>query len=188
MSNMAALLPSHDGFLPYWLLLVSSSSGMVKNIELNIHSLQTSAASPFNIIACYASPETGRQIYQGPASAVEGTPLSARLFWAWKFLAAVVRTYAAYSIGDRGIYVVALSTYMLALGHFTSEWLVYVFQKGRCCSFLSSYFHDVLDDHAGGLLRWSLMLGVMLVDVGDIRLSGSTSNSNRIGCNTGNLG
>jgi hypothetical protein len=86
---------------------------------------QTSAASVFNTVACYTSPTIGRRTYQGPASAAEATALSARLFGTWTLLASVVRTYAAYNIDNKGIYAVALSTYALALAHFTSEWLLY---------------------------------------------------------------
>jgi hypothetical protein len=42
-----------------------------------------------------------------------------------RHMAAVVRSYAAYNITDTGIYAGASFTYVLALAHFTSEWLVY---------------------------------------------------------------
>ncbi|CAG8958651.1 hypothetical protein HYFRA_00011492 [Hymenoscyphus fraxineus] len=114
------LLPaSHGGVLPHWLLL-------------------TSAASVFNTVGCYTSRTVARRTYQGPASPVEATNLSARLFGTWTLLAAVVRTYAAYNVTDKGIYSVALFTYALALTHFTSEWLVYKtmsFKKGLATPF-----------------------------------------------------
>ncbi|TVY25695.1 Ergosterol biosynthetic protein [Lachnellula hyalina] len=85
----------------------------------------TSAASVFNTVACYTSPAIARRTYQGPAARAEATPLSARLFGTWTLLASIVRAYAAYNIDDKGIYAVALSTYALALAHFTSESLLY---------------------------------------------------------------
>ena len=73
-----------------------------------------------------------------PRVSAEATALSARLFGTWTLLAAVVRTYAAYSITDTGVYAGALFTYVLALAHFTSEWLVYKttsFAKGLATPF-----------------------------------------------------
>ncbi|KAH8654971.1 ergosterol biosynthesis protein [Tricladium varicosporioides] len=103
---MNSLLPQHSGGLPYWLLL-------------------TSAASLFNTIVCFTSNELGRRLYQGPTATDQSTPLSARLFGTWTFLACVIRTYAAYQIESKDIFVIALWTYAIALTHFCTECWVY---------------------------------------------------------------
>ena len=53
------------------------------------------------------------------------TPLSARTFGTWTFLASIIRLYAAYHIHDPVIYQISLWTYIVALSHFTSEWLIF---------------------------------------------------------------
>ncbi|KAH6663077.1 Erg28-like protein, partial [Halenospora varia] len=100
------LLPQHHGVLPYWLLL-------------------TSAASLFHTVACFTSNDLGRHLYQGPAAASQTTPLSTRLFGTWTFLAFVIRTCAAYQIGSKDVYALALSTYAIVLAHFCTECWVY---------------------------------------------------------------
>lgn len=86
---------------------------------------QTSAASIFNTVTCYTSTNTARRTYHGPASAAQLTDLSARLFGTWTLLATVVRTYAAYGISNPDLYTIAFWTYVIALAHYSSEWLVY---------------------------------------------------------------
>lgn len=51
--------------------------------------------------------------------------LSSRTFGTWTFLSSVVRLYAAYNISNPPIYQLALWTYVIALTHFGSEWLVF---------------------------------------------------------------
>ena len=53
------------------------------------------------------------------------TPLSARTFGTWTLLVSIVRLYAAYNIQDPAMYQIALWTYVIALGHFASEWLIF---------------------------------------------------------------
>jgi hypothetical protein len=71
------------------------------------------------------------------------TPLHARTFAAWTLTSAVVRIYAAYNINDKRcvyllhrdlsqcstlvfrLYDMALLTYLIAFGHFTSEILIF---------------------------------------------------------------
>ncbi|CRK44886.1 hypothetical protein BN1723_006342 [Verticillium longisporum] len=53
------------------------------------------------------------------------TPLAARLFATWTLLAAVVRMYAAYHLEHAHMYDLVLWTYVVALGHFLSEMLVF---------------------------------------------------------------
>lgn len=51
--------------------------------------------------------------------------LSSRLFGTWIFLSFIIRTYAAYSIEHKEIYAIAFWTYVIALAHFLSEWLMF---------------------------------------------------------------
>jgi hypothetical protein len=53
------------------------------------------------------------------------TPLSSRTFGTWTFLSSVIRLYAAYHIDKKEIYELAFATYLIACGHFLSEWLVF---------------------------------------------------------------
>ncbi|KAI0520707.1 hypothetical protein F5B22DRAFT_48149 [Xylaria bambusicola] len=53
------------------------------------------------------------------------TPLAARLFGTYTFLAAVVRIYASYNLHLAPVYQMAIWTYVVALFHFASEWAVY---------------------------------------------------------------
>ena len=53
------------------------------------------------------------------------TPLAARLFGTYTFLAAVVRIYASYNLHLAPVYDMAIWTYVIALFHFASEWAVY---------------------------------------------------------------
>lgn len=53
------------------------------------------------------------------------TPLSSRTFGTWTALSSIVRLYAAYNIREPRVYEMALWTFVLALGHFGSEWLVF---------------------------------------------------------------
>jgi hypothetical protein len=47
------------------------------------------------------------------------------MFGTWSALSCIVRLVAAYNIAEPNIYNLALYTYILALLHFGSEWLVF---------------------------------------------------------------
>lgn len=53
------------------------------------------------------------------------TPLAARLFGTYTFISAIVRLYASYHLHLAPVYQMAVWTYVVALGHFLSEFLVY---------------------------------------------------------------
>lgn len=125
---MTSLLPAQEGLLPYWLLLVSSFQNAIPSRKLpsiNRNISQTSATSILNTITCYTSKDFIHLTYQGPAASTEVTSLSTPLFGTWMLLSSVIHTYAAYNLDDKGIYAIALSTYAIALAHFSSEWLGY---------------------------------------------------------------
>ncbi|SGZ00182.1 BQ5605_C034g11329 [Microbotryum silenes-dioicae] len=105
MSSIQAHLPSaSQGYLPYWMIFVSS-------------------LALFNSVQNFVTTSLTRRIYaRSPASV---TPLQARTFAVWTLASAAIRIYAAYNISLKPMYELALISYVLALGHFALEWLVF---------------------------------------------------------------
>ncbi|KAJ3487163.1 hypothetical protein NLI96_g3742 [Meripilus lineatus] len=103
-SFIADLLPQAAGLLPKWQLFVS-------------------VVALFNTVQNFATLKFTRRVYSGKPHEV--TPLQARTFAVWTLLASVVRFYAAYHISVKPIYDIALISYLLAFGHFTSEFLIF---------------------------------------------------------------
>ncbi|KAH8752347.1 Erg28 protein [Hyaloscypha finlandica] len=119
-----SLLPQHEGLLPKWLLFV--------------------AITAFgNTIQSYTTLSFTSRVYGGPTSFPtvpnptpttppslnrQVTPLSSRTFGTWSLIQAFVRLYAAYNIDNPAFYQLAYLTYLVAFGHFMSEW----FYFGTC--------------------------------------------------------
>lgn len=102
---VVSLLPKEDGLLPKWQLLVT-------------------AMALFNTVQNFATLKLTRRLYlRVPSNSV--TALQARTFAVWTLTAAIVRGYAAYHIHDKTIYDMALFTYLIAFGHFSSEILIF---------------------------------------------------------------
>ena len=53
------------------------------------------------------------------------SPLAARLFGTWTFMAGLIRFYASYNLENPSLYQLAIWTHVLAAAHFTSETLVF---------------------------------------------------------------
>ncbi|KAI4277236.1 MAG: hypothetical protein LQ337_001950 [Flavoplaca oasis] len=104
MGNMTSYLPQNEGYLQYWLLLLS-------------------VVSIGNSVQSYLTTSYTRRVYSAPETTV--TPLHARTFGTYTALASIIRLYAAYNITDPMLYQLAIWTYIVALGHFYSEWLVF---------------------------------------------------------------
>ncbi|KAI9821311.1 MAG: ergosterol biosynthesis protein [Pycnora praestabilis] len=102
MSTITSYLPPGDGWLPLWLLV-------------------TSVMSIFNTVQSFITLVFTQEIYNNTTV----TPLSARTFGTWTFVACLIRLYAAYNISNPLIYQLAIWTYGVAVFHFTSEWLVF---------------------------------------------------------------
>lgn len=64
-----------------------------------------------------------REIFTAPTTLI--TPLQSRTFGTWAMLSSVVRLYAAYNIHNKQVYELCLATWVIAVLHFTSEWLVF---------------------------------------------------------------
>ncbi|KAG5638906.1 hypothetical protein H0H81_008967 [Sphagnurus paluster] len=99
---LATYLPKSEGLLAYWQLLVAFTA-------------------VFNSVQNFATLKLTRKIY----NVKPNTALQARTFAVWTLTSAVVRAYAAYNIHDKNIYDMAMFTYLIAFGHFSSEWLIF---------------------------------------------------------------
>lgn len=84
--------------------------------------MQTSGLSLYSVIQCYFINATriGKLVYNR-APPNEVTPLFGRMFGTWNLLSTIVRVCAAYDIHHRGMYLLALLTYVIALLHFAWE-------------------------------------------------------------------
>ena len=89
---------------------------------------QTSALSLNSTIICYAA--LVRRAYSH-ATPSDVTPLSSRTFGTWNLLSTIVRIYTAYHIYEQTVYILALWTYIVALPHFGSEWLIFGTAGGK---------------------------------------------------------
>ncbi|KAF8841774.1 Erg28-like protein [Paxillus ammoniavirescens] len=98
-------LPKAEGFLPKWQLIVATMA-------------------VFNTCQNFLTLKLTRRLYAGvPSTSI--TALQARTFAVWTLTSAVVRGYAAYNIHNKTIYDMALFTYLIAFGHFTSELFIF---------------------------------------------------------------
>ena len=111
--SLSAYLPQSPGYLPYWLLLISS-------LALG------------NCAQAYLTLHFTTQVYNGPSStpsktnpSPQVTPLQSRTMGTWTLLSSLIRIYAAYNITNPPVYEIALLSYVVAWGHFMSEWLVF---------------------------------------------------------------
>ncbi|MCJ1277784.1 ergosterol biosynthesis protein [Puttea exsequens] len=101
---MSSILPNHEGWLPYWLLL-------------------TSLLSVGNTIQAYITTANTAEVYR--LSGPQTTALSSRIFGTWTFISAIVRYYAAYNISNPQIYELGICMYAVAWAHFMSEWWIF---------------------------------------------------------------
>ncbi|RDB25938.1 Ergosterol biosynthetic protein 28 [Hypsizygus marmoreus] len=97
-------LPKADGYLAYWQLFVG-------------------VTALFNTVQNFTTLKLTRRIYNVQPQSV--TALQARTFAVWTLTSAVVRAYAAYHIHDKAVYDMAMFTYLIAFGHFSSEWFIF---------------------------------------------------------------
>ncbi|KAF9525691.1 hypothetical protein CPB83DRAFT_818248 [Crepidotus variabilis] len=102
---MSSFLPTSAGNLAYWQLFVA-------------------VTALFNTVQNFVTVKLTRRVYNNvPENSV--TPLQARTFGVWTLTSAVIRLYAAYHIHDKSIYDMAFLTYLIAFGHFSSEFFIF---------------------------------------------------------------
>ncbi|KAF8199570.1 hypothetical protein BJ912DRAFT_898562 [Pholiota molesta] len=102
---LLAYLPQSDGWLAKWQLIVAT-------------------AAIFNSVQNFVTLKLTRRIYNNvPPHTV--TALQARTFAVWTLTSAVIRIYAAYNINNKTIYDMAFMSYLIAFGHFFSEFCFY---------------------------------------------------------------
>lgn len=70
-------------------------------------------------------PVNYKNIKPGSTTFDQVTPLAARLFGTYTLISAIVRLYASYHLDKEPVYMMALWTYLVALGHFFSEGFVF---------------------------------------------------------------
>lgn len=66
-----------------------------------------------------------RTLYSTPSGLGQVTPLCARTFSAWTFLASIIRFWCAYRIDQPDVYALTLTTYLVVGAHFVAERLVF---------------------------------------------------------------
>ncbi|TVY47959.1 Ergosterol biosynthetic protein [Lachnellula occidentalis] len=118
LSLLTSYLPQHEGLLPKWLLFVS-----VISVGNSIQAYLTTAYSAQVYLGPVNSSKPATAYDSAPNSPV--TPLSSRTFGTWTLIQSLVRLYAAYYIDVAPIYQLAFLTYLVAWGHFVSEWQVF---------------------------------------------------------------
>ncbi|CDZ97531.1 Predicted membrane protein [Phaffia rhodozyma] len=97
-------LPQSSGWLPNWMLFVST-------------------LALFNTVQNYVSPTLSKRVYAAKPDQV--SPLANRLFGTWTLASACIRLYAAYNINNKELYNLAFISYLIAFFHFQSELLIY---------------------------------------------------------------
>ncbi|KAL9714151.1 ergosterol biosynthesis protein [Leucoagaricus gongylophorus] len=86
--------------------------------------LVVASAAVFNTLQNFMTLKLTRRVYNN-VSAASVTALHARTFAVWTLTSAVVRFYAAFHIHEKAIYDMALFTYLIAFGHFSTELFIF---------------------------------------------------------------
>ncbi|KZO96711.1 Erg28-like protein [Calocera viscosa TUFC12733] len=94
------------GLLPAWNLIAASTAV--------IYAVQ-------NLL----SDKGSKLVYLNGAKQGLVNPLQSRNFGIWSLTSGMVRFYVAYNITNPVVYNIGLGTYVIALFHFLSEWLVF---------------------------------------------------------------
>lgn len=111
-------LPTAPGYLPKWIFFIS-------------------VVAIFNSIQSYTNLALTKKVYANKSTEV--TPLSARTFGTWTLVSSIIRAYAAYHINDVHVYNLCIVSYIIALWHFGSEWLIY-----KTCKFDKGLFGPLI--------------------------------------------
>ncbi|KAH6659380.1 hypothetical protein BKA67DRAFT_529533 [Truncatella angustata] len=143
MDALKEWIPSSDGYLPYYMfglsiLAVGNSlqNYLTLHYSRRLYNGQFIANPSLPPKTSTYNPEdaTNKIIPAGSAKVKPGsttfdqcTPLAARLFGTYTLISAIVRLYASYHLDKEPVYMIALWTYLVALGHFGSE--IFVFKS-----------------------------------------------------------
>lgn len=84
-----------------------------------------SGSSPSSSSASYSYNNSNSNSNKSSTPTPQVTALQSRTFGTWTLLSAIIRLYAAYNINNPVVYQLALWTYVIAWGHFVTEWLVF---------------------------------------------------------------
>ncbi|PFH57126.1 hypothetical protein XA68_15487 [Ophiocordyceps unilateralis] len=121
MPLFQSLLPSNEGYLPYYSLILSGLEFIISTrVLLNLESLRS-----FYNLASGQQNKPDRKGASTHASNDQITPLVGRLFSHLTITLGSVRFYAAYHIHNGPVYDLALSTYVVGLAFMFIE--LYVF-------------------------------------------------------------
>ncbi|KAK3323966.1 hypothetical protein B0T22DRAFT_375000 [Podospora appendiculata] len=141
MDQLKALLPSGEkGYLPYYLFAISlvAMGNALQNLA-TLHYTRRIYNGRF-VPNTSLPPATGKSDPEDsvavlkPASATgkdaakakdQVTPLAARVFGTYTFMAGIIRFYASYQLENASLYQLAMWTHIIAGVHFTSELLVF---------------------------------------------------------------
>ena len=104
--------------------LVSHRKSLKRDDELSLTGIvpQTSMLAFRETFLAYTSPQKLSNLETAGAARIYGT---------WTLLSSVVRVYAALTIEDQHLYILAISTYAIAVIHFGVEKFVYAAHDAR---------------------------------------------------------
>ncbi|KAK3938256.1 hypothetical protein QBC46DRAFT_390760 [Diplogelasinospora grovesii] len=159
MDRLAEFLPSAEkGYLPYYLWVISIvSMGNALQNYVTLHYTRRiyngrfvpnrslpPASDKFNPEDSLAKlkPASSTDKDSEKAAQDQVTPLAARLFGTYTFMAGIIRFYASYELESRFLYHLAFWTHAIAAVHFTSEMLVFRtirFSGPQIFPFLAAY-------------------------------------------------
>ncbi|KAH8680839.1 hypothetical protein BX600DRAFT_504590 [Xylariales sp. PMI_506] len=139
MDSFKGYLPPFEGYLPYYLFTLSviAVGNSLQNLVTlhytrrmyNGRFVPNTALPPKS--ADY-DPEDSvlRLVPAGPnadksKTVDQITPLAGRLFGTYTLISSIVRIYASFHLDKEPVYMMALWTYVVALGHFLSEGVIY---------------------------------------------------------------
>ncbi|KAH7412591.1 hypothetical protein BKA64DRAFT_740391 [Cadophora sp. MPI-SDFR-AT-0126] len=124
LSTITSYLPQHEGILPKWMLfvsLVALGNSIQSYLTISYTArLYAGPKLPTPILSSTDKSKPSKAPSNSPA-----TPLQSRTFGTWTLIQSLVRIYAAYNISNPQFYELAFLTYVVAWGHFMSEWWIF---------------------------------------------------------------
>ncbi|KAG4434396.1 hypothetical protein IFR05_010129 [Cadophora sp. M221] len=126
LESITPYLPQHEGILPKWMFFISLVAlGNSIQSYLTISYTARLYAGPKPPTPILSKASTSSTFPSKTPSNSPATPLQSRTFGTWTLIQSLVRIYAAYNISDPQFYELAFLTYVVAWGHFMSEWWIF---------------------------------------------------------------